>query len=261
MTNAANSIDIHNILQDPHSLAKEISNKWTQWKMGRNTWEARVKETVNFVYATSTQDTTNSSNNHSHSTHIPMLTMIKDNLDSNYLMSAMPNDKWFEFVGEDRESSLKVKRDAVESYLRTKHRLTKFRNTTAKLISDWTLYGNCFASVDYVRESNIDPSTGELTLGYVGPRINRISPYDIVFNVMATSFKESPKIIRSLKTLGELARDAEERPELGYSSEVLQQVTELRSKLNQIDPADFDKIGQLQFDGFNTPMEIGRAHV
>lgn len=255
MSNAANSIDIRDVMQHPHILATEISNKWTQWKMGRNTWEARIKETVNFVYATSTQETTNSTNGHSHSTHIPMLTMIKDNLDSNYLMSAMPNDRWFEFIGEDQDSVVKTKRDAVESYLRTKHRLTKFRNTVGRLIGDWTLYGNCFASVDYVRETHADPVTGETTLGYVGPKVNRISPYDIVFNVMATDFASSPKIIRSLKTIGELMRDAEERPELGYSEEVIKRVTEVRSKLNQIDPADFDKIGQLQFDGFNSPLD------
>ena len=255
MSNAANAIDLFDTLQHPHILARDISDKWSQWKMGRKTWEARTKETVNFVYATSTQDTTNSVNDHSHSTHIPILTMIKDNLESNYLMSTIPNDNFFQFIGEDQDSVLKTKRDAVESYLKTKHRLSKFRNTVAQLISDWVLYGNCFCSVDYVNEKHIDPLTGENVLGYVGPRVNRISPWDIVFNVMATSFAESPKVIRSLKTVGELMRDAEERPELSYSQDILDNVTKIRGKMNQIDPVDFDKISQLQFDGFNSPID------
>lgn len=251
----SNSIDLSNVLPKEDSLASDIANKWNMWKMARSTWEGRVKETVSYVYATSTRETTNVSNNHSHSTHIPMLTMIKDNLDANYLMSAVPNENWFEFVGEDRESVTKDKRDTVESYLRTKHRLTKFKNTVAQLISDWTLYGNCFAQVEYVTEKVVDPRTGEVYNGYIGPKVSRISPYDIVFNVMATSFSDSPKIIRKVKTLGELARDVEERPELGYSKEVLQKATSVRKTSSSIDTADFDKICQLNFDGFSNPRD------
>jgi hypothetical protein len=255
MSNASNSIDIFNSLQNPDSLASDIANKWSSWKMGRKSWETRAKEVTNFIYATSTKETTNATNGHSHSTHIPIVTMIKDNLDSNYLMSAMPNEKWFNFVGEDREASLKSKRDAVESYLRTKHRLSKFRNTISRLISDWTTYGNCFCAVDYVREFHIDPETNEKILGYVGPVVERISPYDIVFNVMATSFAKSPKIIRSVKTLGELARDVEERPELGYSEDVLNKVSKMRGAIGQIEGVDSDKLSQLHFDGFSSPLD------
>lgn len=249
----SNSIEIQDMLQSKGTLAAEISNKWDLWKLGRNVWEQRVKETVSYVYATSTRETTNVANSHSHSTHIPMITMIKDNLDANYLLSAVPNDNWFEYIGEDPSSVIKTKRKTIESYLRTKHRLVKFKNTVAQLISDWTLYGNCFASVDYVTEKAVDPMTGEEITGYVGPRVLRISPYDIVFDVMADSFANTPKIIRRIKTLGELSRDIEERPELTYSKEILDTALEYRKRAAQLDSADFDKICQLNFDGFVSP--------
>jgi len=254
-SNAANSVDLENVLGNPDLTASEIANMWNMWKMARSDWETRVKETVAYTYATSTRETTNTYNDHNHSTHIPMLTMIKDNLDSNYLMTTMPNENWFQFIGEDDDAVIKSKRDTIESYLRTKHRLKKFRNTVAQLIGDWTLYGNCYASVDYVNEFHKDQDTGQDISGYSGPRVNRISPYDIVFNVMASSFAESPKVIRSIKSLAELARDAEEKPELGYSQEVLDKVTDVRQRFAQIDGADFDKISQLQFDGFNNPSD------
>ena len=40
-------------------------------------------------------------------------------------------------------------------------------------------------------------------------RMVRISPFDICFNPTASSFEKTPKIIRSIKTLGELKRMAD----------------------------------------------------
>jgi hypothetical protein len=45
---------------------------------------------------------------------------------------------------------------------------------------------------------------GKEQVGYVGPALKRIAPYDIVFNPIAPSFYKTPKIIRSLITMGEL---------------------------------------------------------
>ena len=250
------SITFENIFETKDELADDISNFWTSHKSKRLTWENRIKETVQYVYATSTRETTNIQNDHSHSTHIPMMTMIKDNLDANYLLNTIPNDNWFQFIGEDQSSVIKNKRDTIESYLKTKHRINKFRNIIAELINDWTLYGNCFARVDYIRETHTDPLTGDIVQGYVGPRVQRISPYDIVFDVSSRSFKESPKVIRSIKRLGDLAREAEENGDNAAFQDILDKATSVRNLAKSLSLEEFNKLCQYQFDGFSNPQDF-----
>jgi len=63
---------------------------------------------------------------------------------------------------------------------------------------------------------------GEVTIDYVGPKLVRISPFDIVFNPTAADFKSTPKIVRSLKTLGELKRLIDENPTNNFYKKVLE---------------------------------------
>ena len=44
-----------------------------------------------------------------------------------------------------------------------------------------------------------DEETGEVVPGYIGPKAVRIAPRDIVFNPLATTFKDSWNITRSVK--------------------------------------------------------------
>src|SRR5690606_10938127 len=121
-----------------------------------------------------------------------------------------------------------------------------------KLIDDWVLTGNCFAEVTYVSETHIDPDAGNLVSGYTGPRVYRISPNDIVFNAVAADFEHSPKIKRSIKSVGELKRDIEENPELQYEQEVFNKVLNIRSELSKFSVEEVDKSLQMEFDGFGT---------
>lgn len=257
----ANSLDIERVLSEPHGMAAEISNNWSEWQSAREPVRNRWQETTQFVYATSTRETVNEAvggvlpeqKGWNHSTHIPKITQIFDNLTANYMAAAMPNEDWLAFVGEDASSAAKSKRDTVESYIKTKHRLNNFRNTVQQLFNDWVLYGNTFARVFYRNDLHTDPVTEETTSGYTGPVVERISPYDIVFNPLATTFRDAPKIIRTLKTLGELSRDVEENPELGYSQDILTLVQDLRGSVTRgANVEDADKSLQLTFDGFGS---------
>src|SRR5690606_26893050 len=212
----ANTFDIREALKDRDSLAAEISDQWSAWKSAKSVAESRWDEVVQYVYATSTRETTNVKNPWSHCTHRPKITQIYENMLSNIVFSIMPKDRHFRYDGYDPKSHAKDKRDIVEAYLETKHRLSKFRSSIHKLVSDWLLFGNCFGMVTYVEEKHVDHELGIETTGYVGPKLQRISPYDIVMNPLADSFDDTPKIIKSLKTMGELMRDADEKPELKY---------------------------------------------
>lgn len=249
---AGASLDIGNIMESEHQTACEIARLWLEWNSSRSIWKQRVNETRQYVFATSTKETTNVQNPWSHSTNIPKIAQIYDNLKANYLQGLFPNPNWLTFEGEDEEGVTKAKRDIVESYLKTKHRLSDFRNVVGKLLDDWVLTGNAFAQVTYEVEKHIDPDTGIDETGFVGPRVYRVSPFDIVFNPLATSFEDSPKIIRSIKTLGELKREIEENPELQYEQEIFDKVIGLRENLTHFEAEDIEKYFQLQMDGFGT---------
>lgn len=250
--NAGQSLDIENIMSSEHKTATEIANLWKEWDAARQVWKLRKRETKSYVFATSTRETTNVTNPWSHSTNMPKITQIYDNLKANYTSGLFPNDDWFTFSGEDRESVTFVKRRTVESYLKTKHRLSNFQTEAMKMLDDWILCGNAFGMVTYVAENTVDPETNIVINSYVGPKIYRISPDDIVFNPVATDFSHSPKIIRSIKTVGELKRDLEENPELQYEEEIFNRALDDRNRLREFNFEDIDKSIQMEFDGFGT---------
>lgn len=246
----ANTVDFELIPEQP--IATEIAGMWNTWNGARAEWRARVEENKKYVYATSTRETTNVSNPHSHSTHIPKISQIFDNLSANYMSALFPHEDWLKFEGHDPQAEQFDKRQAVMAYINTKHRLNGLQSTTQQWINDWILTGNCFGGVTYVHEHHIDQDTGELLVGYTGPKPYRISPDDIVFNPLASDFASAPKIIRSIKTLGELSRDYEENPSLGYSKEILDTVTKHREILKNFTDTSINKHIQMEYDGFGS---------
>lgn len=238
------------------SLAREIGYLFTNWNIARTVARQQWEETTRYVFATSTRETSNGhrggqdDEGWSHSTHVPKITQIWDNLNANYLAALMPHDDFIEFQGWEQDaldSSIKTK---VEAYIATKHRQMKFRTILARLLNDWTLYGNCFAEVYYVRDTHINETGGHVS--YTGPMVRVISPKDIVFNPIATSFERSPKIVRSLTTLGSLLRRIQDEPEATYLQEGVRKMAEFRHAVNSLAVDDLDKYVQLQVDGFGS---------
>lgn len=253
----ADSLDFDFIPEQP--IATEISNNWELWKGAKADWRARVEENLKYLQATSTSETTNIYNEHNHTTHIPKITQIADNLSANYMTALFPHEDWLRFEGKDEDSETFDKKQAALAYISTKHRLNGFRNTVQHLINDWIIYGNAFAGVTYRQEYHTDPDTGQVLPGYVGPDVYRISPDDIVFNPLATDFERAPKVIRAIKTLGELHRDLEENPELGYSADVIKTITENREVLKNTTDSNVDKHLQMQYDGFGSASQYFKS--
>ena len=252
------SLTIDALLDERHQVAEEITNKFVAWKSARREATERWKETTQYVYATSTRETNNANvggldpdnqSGWSHSTHVPKLAQIYDNLIANYRFALFPHNRWFKFTGEDTDSVTKEKRDVAEAYLRTKHRMSKFEDEVLKLLNDWVLYGNCFAEVTYENKTALTEE-GDILTDYTGPVVKRISPYDIVFNPMASTFDNSPKIIRSIKSMGEFLRSAEEDPTLDYDMDVVKKMREHRRESWVSGEGENDKGVQMTFDGF-----------
>jgi hypothetical protein len=242
---AGTTIDFQYII-GPDNLAVEISNKYTEWSMYRNKKIEQWKELRNYLYATDTTTTSNALLPWSNTTTTPKLTQIMDNLHANYFATLFPQQKWQRWEALDQDSGTETKRSFIQSYMDTKVRQSNFINTASTLLYDFIEYGNCFASVDFQRDI-LTRKDGTSAVNYIGPAITRISPYDIVFNPAAASFKETPKIIRSIKTLGELAKMAKDNPEIAPT---LQKMLDVRQRVAA--DTTFEKADGFIADGFSS---------
>lgn len=249
---AGTTIDIGQLL-DPHVLATDIADRWTKWNNARQTKIEEWKELRNYLYATDTRTTSNSKLPWTNSTTTPKLTQIADNLHANYFSALFPQQRWFKFQAHDEDSDVKNKRDAIQAYMENKVRQSDFENTVSKLINDYIQYGNCFATVDFTRDFT-EYEDGERIVNYIGPKVVRISPFDICFNPLAPSFGDSPKIVRSVLTLGEIARKIEETSDNSYMKEILDKMIHVRSVMAD-QKVDADKAQGFIADGFSSIQE------
>lgn len=205
----------------------------------------------NYLFATDTTTTTNASLPWKNKTTLPKLCQVRDNLHANYLSALFPNDDWMKWEGHTKDDVTKNKRLAIESYMSNKVRESGFRTEISKLLYDYIDYGNAFYDVIWVNESTITDD-GEEIPGYIGPKLVRMSPNDIVFNPIASSFDDTYKITRYLKTVGEMRAELDNRPELGYNVEVIEKAYELRKALSAYSMEDLSKAIAFSVDGFGS---------
>lgn len=238
----------------PQNLAKELSSLYSNWLIQRSEKEAEWRELRNYIFATDTTKTTNSKLPWKNKTTIPKLTQIRDNLHANYMDALFPNDNWLRWEGYSTGDVIKAKRVAIESFMKNKLRESGFRETISKLVYDYIDYGNVFGEVTWVEETHIDPITGEQVDNYIGPKLERISPYDIVFNPVAPSFKESPKFTRYLKSIGELKKDILNDGNQ-YNVEIFAKIIENRRVITDFKMEDVNKSAGYTIDGFGSLYE------
>ena len=235
-------------------LARNVAYLWDQWHKQRLTKISQWTELRNYLFATDTSTTSNSPLPWKNSTTTPKLCQIRDNLHANYISALLPNSNWMKWEGGSQEDELKEKADAITAYMRTKCQESGFRDIVSKLTYDFIDYGNCFSEVEYVRNGHIDSKTGEFITIYEGPIARRISPLDIVFNPVAASFEESPKIIRKLYNIGELVKLA-----LLPGGEKWQRAIDKHSLLAKTSGSysieDYEKAVGFSVDGFGNYQE------
>jgi hypothetical protein len=243
------------------SLAKYIANIWFTYNSQRHEKRNQWMELRNYIFATDTTTTTNSSLPWKNSTTLPKLCQIRDNLHSNYISALFPNDDWLRWEAYSSNDGTKAKVSAIEAYMSNKTRESGFRSEISKLVYDYIDYGNTFATVDF-EASYMTNQKGEKVPDYVGPRVRRISPIDIVFNPLAASFKDSWKVVRSLKSIGELRMMAEDQPDNAYLQNALKNRDEMFNHMNAYGIENMDKDDGLQMDGFGNYSEyLGSGYV
>jgi hypothetical protein len=237
------------------SLAKTLSGLYDRWRIQRYEKEKEWNELRNYLFATDTTKTSNSKLPWKNKTTLPKLTQIRDNLHANYMDALFPNDNWLKWEGYDLSSVTSSKRKAIEAYMKNKIRESNFKETVSQLVYDYIDYGNVFGEIVFENKVRVDPITKEETLLYRGPKLERVSPYDIIFNPTARTFADSPKFTRYLKTLGELRKDLEERPDLNYDITAFEKAIQTRRSITSFRMEDVNKAEGFLVDGFGTLQE------
>lgn len=240
-------IDAKGFGQD--NLAAYIANTWHVYNSQRHEKIEQWKELRNYVFATDTTTTTNKSLPWKNSTTLPKLCQIRDNLHSNYISALFPNDDWLKWEAYSPNDATKKKTSAIEAYMSNKTREGGFRGETSKLVYDYIDYGNAFGTVDY-ETAVVENERGEKVIDFIGPKPRRISPLDLVFNPLATSFKDSWKIVRSLRNIGELRIMAEDNPENIYLRDALAKRDKILAHKNSYGIENLDKDEGIMVDGF-----------
>lgn len=236
-------------------LARQLSTLYDRWRSQRFEKEEEWKELRNYLFATDTTKTSNSSLPWKNKTTIPKLTQIRDNLHANYMDALFPNDNWLRWEGYSQDDVTKKKRKTVEAYMKNKLRQNEFRQTISQALYDYIDYGNAFAEAIWVNEAHIDPITGETISSYTGPKAVRVSPFDHVFNPTAATYKESPKFTRAVMGVGELMKQMKTRPDLQFNEAVFNKLTEIRRSISAFRMEDVDKAEGFLVDGFGTLQE------
>jgi len=242
-------------LADRDFLATQISYLYEDWHSQMINKISEWRELRNYIFATSTKDTTNSKLPWKNTTTTPKLAQLRDNLHANYMDAIFPGDNWFRWEADDESSALKAKSSAIEAYIRNKAKASDLRGTISDLLYDYIDYGNAVGDVAWENDTYLDPATGDEISRYTGPKALRVSPLDIIINPTARTFAESPKITRSIKTFGELMLEAQNSPEQEFLLKALDERNHLRRIFSELDPSDTAKSEGMEIDGFGSITE------
>lgn len=248
------TIEIINILSR-EGLADMVWNKWDVWNSQRAGWLAEKEEARNYIFATDTQHTIMEEGvPWKNKTTLPKLCQIRDNLHANYISALFPNDNWLKWEGYTLDDESAAKKKAIQAYMSNKTREGKLKDECSKLLLDYIDYGIAVADTIWVDEQKTDEETGEVIKGYVGPKLVRVSPLDVVFDPTAVDFQHTPKITRHIMKFGELKLMAKTHPEQ-WIQEAIDYAEETRSKIGSFKKDDFNKAAGFSVDGFGNLYE------
>lgn len=192
------TLDIEHLI-NADTTAKEISQKFIEWDKLRAEWTEEKKELRNYVYATDTRTTSNKDLPWFNSTTTPKLTQVYDNLKANYSAALFPNSKWMRWEAEDQVAATKVKRDTIQAYMENKLRQGQFIREADKLVDDYVLFGNCFATVEFEKnyaEVNDEAIPDTLVLLFVVSVLTILS--SILRHQALTTLRKSSDLLQLL---------------------------------------------------------------
>lgn len=196
------------------NMATEIANKFQSWDSARQGWLKEYRETLQYLYATDTKGIMTQKHDYNNCTHIPKLMQIADVLETYYLESLFSLKE--PLVFEDYTTSYEGvnKKRQIKKFANTVLiGKSNLRQTIRACVKDYIYSGDAFIQPIWTVD-NVTAADGTVYTRTSGVQFRRISPADIVFDPTASSFEHSPKIIRSVVSLGEVAVLCESNPKL-----------------------------------------------
>jgi len=244
--------EVLDVLQEigPDSDALAIGDAWRKWVIHRNEKLEEWKELRNYLFATDTRTTSNSKLPWGNSTTTPKLTQLRDNLHANYFAAIFPTRNWFKWEGDDSESDTVEKRAVIQAYVETKAKQSGMVDTFSRLLLDWIDTGNCFATVEPVVDF-VEGEDGDLITKFVGPKLRRISPYDIVFNPVVDDFSNTPKIVKELVSVGDLKKKISQDSANEWMAGAFEKMLSVRGAVTSQD-SEISKADGFIADGFSS---------
>ena len=201
-----NNVELH---LDTDHLACDIANKFQTWESAKQDWYNEYMEVLQYVYATDTKKIMTQKHDWNNSTHIPKLTQIADVLRTYYLESIFSLKEPIEFDNYNSNADELQKKRAIHKFTnKVILERTNFKPAIRKLVDDYIYAGNAFISPVW-DEDFVKNKEGMFALRDNGIRFMRINPCDIVFDATARDFKSTPKIIRSIMSIADVATMAE----------------------------------------------------
>lgn len=191
---------------DRDSDAVAIADKWQTWESSKQEWNRRYQETLQYLYATSTDEIYSQAGtreDYASNTHIPKLTQIYDLLCTYYGEALFSLSDYITWDGEAKDTLALTKRKHIKDFVKGMLNKGGFREKTLKLLQDYVAAGNPFVMPEWHQEFKID-DRGNKTLVWEGAVARVIDPLDIVFDPTCKDFAHSPKIIRSVVSIGDL---------------------------------------------------------
>ena len=234
--------------------ATTIVNQYTRWKDQRIGWEKSKRELREYVYQTDTTQTRNAALPWMNTTTRPKLCQIRDNLHANYISALSLTGNFLQWEAATQDSADAAKAELMTAYVRTKLEDSGAYDVISQLLYDYIDYGIAIAGIEYVTANNKD-ADGNKTEVYVGPRLLRYHPEDVVFDLTAMNFDVAPKITRSVVTLGDIHRLAVDYPEYKYDTAVIAKMISNRQRFNGLDAKERNRVASFAIEGFGSLNE------
>jgi hypothetical protein len=251
MAKPSASVQEINGIMRSDSLADYVTNKYVTWLNSRTSWIDSTKELRNYIFQTDTTQTSNASLPWKNKTSIPKICQIRDNLHANYYAALFPHDEWFKWEASSEDATNKETATLIESYMRQKVRESGFKKVVSDMLYDYIDYGNSFGEVGYESKTHTT-SKGVSVSIYNGPKLYRLSPTDILFDLSAGDFESASKVTRTVVSLGSLKQAALTDPAFAWVPAALANTVEVRTSMGSYRDQDIDKSEGLTVDGFGS---------
>lgn len=246
--------DLERLFQQD-DLASAIVSMYERWDHQRAGWKAEKTELRNYLFATDTSTTLDLEEGadwHNRTT-LPKLCQIRDNLHANYISSLFPNDNWMKWEGATQKDEVREKRQIIQTYMQNKFLTGEMQKVYSQLLLDYIDYGVAICDTIWVNETKTDVD-GNVVPVYVGPMPVRVSPLDCVFDITASSFRQAPKITRTLISIGEFKRMIVDNPE-EWAQDSIEYIENIRRNVAHISHHDLEKHTAVSADGFGNLHE------